>query len=69
MILGLCATRRRALEEQTTFFAHYYIQYVSDRLNSSSNPEVFMPDDPMDLQQLFDPELRWNWFEEIRDQA
>lgn len=40
MILGLCATRRRALEEQTTFFAHYYIQYVSDRLNSSSNPEV-----------------------------
>jgi hypothetical protein len=30
MILGLCATRRRALEEQTTFFAHYYIQYVSD---------------------------------------
>lgn len=32
MILGLCATRRRALEEQTTFFAHYYIQYVSDRL-------------------------------------
>ena len=49
MILGLCATRRRALEEQTTFFAHYYIQYVSDRLNSSSNPEVFMPDDPMAL--------------------
>lgn len=39
MILRLCATRRRALEEQTTFFAHYYIQYVSDRLNSSSNPE------------------------------
>ena len=27
------------------------------------------PIDPMDLQQLFDPELRWNWFEEIRDQA
>ena len=27
------------------------------------------PIDPMDLQELFDPEKRWNWFEEIRDQA
>ena len=66
MILGLCATRRRALEEQTTFFAHYYIQYVSDRLNSSSNPEVFMPDDPMALSDKTSLR-RAGWFRSLAE--